>query len=71
VPESELSKRKRLVGVVLLGSAAVLALAALLVYTAVIPLPAGTRGLLTAVLGAAAFGDVLVGLWFIRSAQSS
>jgi hypothetical protein len=37
----------------------------------VIPLPAETRGLLAAVLGAAAFGDVLVGLWFIRSAQSS
>jgi hypothetical protein len=68
--ESEQARRKRLVGVALIGGAGILALMAVLAYTAVLPLPAEMRGLLAAVLGAVAVGDTLVGLWFIRSSQS-
>jgi hypothetical protein len=68
--ESEQARRKRLVGVALIGGAGILALMAVLAYTAVLPLPSEMRGLLAAVLGAVAVGDTLVGLWFIRSSQS-
>jgi hypothetical protein len=69
--ESEQTRKRRLVGNVLLASAAILALFALLVYTGGIPVGSEIRGVLAAVLGLAALGDVLVGFWFIRSSQSS
>ena len=44
---------------------------AALIYAGVIPLPAETRLLASLVIGAAAFVDVLVAVWFFRKSQSS
>ena len=52
-------------------SAITLAALAVLIYAGVVPLPPETRFIASLVVGAAAFADFLVALWFFRKSQSS
>ena len=51
-------------------SAIALTALAVLVYTGVVPLPQEMRFIASLLLGAAAFADFLVALWFFRKSQS-
>jgi hypothetical protein len=62
---------RQLIALLLMTSAVVLAVLALVMYLGVLPLPMGeTRGLVALVLMVAAAGDFAVGLWFFRMGQS-
>ena len=55
-----------------MGISAITLLAlAVLIYTGVVPLPPETRFIASMLLGAAAFADLLIGIWFFRKSQSS
>jgi hypothetical protein len=63
---------RRLIALLLMASAAVLGVLALLIYLGIVPLPAGeTRGLVALVLMVAAAADFAIGLWFFRMGQST
>lgn len=63
---------RQLIALLLMTSAAVLGVLALLIYLGSVPLPVGeTRGLVALVLMAAAAADFAVGLWFFRTSQST
>jgi hypothetical protein len=55
----------------MLVSVVSLVVLAVLIYTGVVPLPPETRLIASLVVGAAAFADFLVALWFFRKGQSS
>jgi hypothetical protein len=62
---------RQLIALLLMSSAAVLGVLALLIYLGIVPLPAGeTRGLVALVLMVAAAADFAIGLWFFRMGQS-
>ena len=52
-------------------SAITLVVLAVLIYLGVVPLPPETRFIASLLVGAAAFADFLVALWFFRKSQSS
>jgi hypothetical protein len=62
---------RQLVGIILMISAAVLAVVALLIYVAIVPLPEESRPMGALIVGIAAAADFLVGLMFFRMGQSS
>jgi hypothetical protein len=58
---------RRIVGFALLASAGIMALAALLFGTGVVPVPEGAQLIVALALGAAAVIDGLIGLRFVMS----
>jgi hypothetical protein len=71
MPESrDASANRRLVAMILMISAAVLALVAMLIYTGVVPLPEESRPMGALIVGMAAAADFGVGLMFFRMGQS-
>ncbi|MGH9218218.1 MAG: hypothetical protein ACRD1W_02880 [Vicinamibacterales bacterium] len=62
---------KQLVGVILMISAAVLGVMAMLTYTGIVPLPEETRPMAALIVGIAAVADFGVGVMFFRMGQSS
>ena len=55
---------------VMLVSAVTLVLLAVLIYTGVVPLGEELRLIAAVAVGAAAFADFLVAIWFFRKSQS-
>jgi hypothetical protein len=62
---------QQLVGIILMISAAVLAVVGLLIYGGIVPLPEESRPMGALIVGIAAAADFLVGLMFFRMGQSS
>ena len=62
---------KPLVAMAMFVSALTLVALAALIYTGVVPLPADIRFTASLLVGAAAFADFLVAVWFFRRSQSS
>ena len=60
-----------MIAIILFGSAITLFALAVLIYSGVLPLGPEVRVTAALVVGAAAFGDLLVALWFFRKSQSS
>ena len=60
-----------LIAIILFGSAITLFALAVLIYNGVVPLGPEVRMTVAMVVGAAAFGDLLVAMWFFRKSQSS
>ena len=60
-----------ILALVMMASAFTLVLLAVLIYIGVVPLPAEMRFIAALLVGAAAFADFLVALWFFRKSQSS
>ena len=60
-----------LLAMVMLVSAVTLVLLAVLIYTGVVPLGEELRVSAAVAVGAAAFADFLVAIWFFRKSQSS
>ena len=72
MPESpQAAANKQLVGLILMISAAVLGVLALLTYTGVVPLPEESRTMGALIVGIAAAADFGVGVMFFRMGQSS
>jgi hypothetical protein len=71
MPEPTPAAGRGLISVILIVSAISLSVLAALIYMGVVPLPAETRGIAASVVGAAAFADFLVAVWFFRMGQSS
>lgn len=65
------SRARRIVGLALLGGAALLVVVAALFYTGVIPVAGEMRGVAAGAVGAAALVDGLVGLRFLLSASQT
>jgi hypothetical protein len=55
----------------MLVSAITLFVAAYLLYAGIVPLPEQTRPVVAGVVAAAAFADVIIGIWFFSKGQSS
>jgi hypothetical protein len=70
MPETRPDTRP-LIAVILFGSAITLFALAVLIYSGVVPLGPDVRMTAAMVVGAAAFGDLLVALWFFRKSQSA
>ena len=62
---------KRIVAPVMMVSAAVFFLVAVLIYAGTIPVGPELRVTAAIVVGVVAFSDFLIGLWFFRMGQSS
>ena len=62
---------RALIAMILVISAVSLAVLSALIYMGVVPLPDETRGVAALLVGAAAFADFLVAIWFFRMGQSS
>ena len=72
MPEpAQAAANKQLVGIILMISAAVLGVLAMLTYTGIVPLPEETRPMAALVVGIAAVADFGVGVLFFRMGQSS
>lgn len=71
MPESPHAANKQLVGIILMISAAVLGVLAMLTYTGVVPLPGESRTMGALIVGIAAVADFGVGVMFFRMGQSS
>jgi hypothetical protein len=72
MPDSRQSAaNKRLVAIILMISAAILLLVAMLIYTGIVPLPEESRAMAALIVGLAAIADFGVGLAFFRTGQSS
>ena len=71
MPEPTQAGSRAVIAGMLVISAISLAVLAGLIYTGVVPLPDETRGIAALVVGAAAFADFLIALWFFRMGQSS
>jgi hypothetical protein len=59
-----------ILALVMFGSAITLVALAVLIYTGVVPLGEEIRLIASVVVGAAAFADFLVAIWFFRKSQS-
>ena len=70
MPESRQAANKQLVGTILMISAAVLGVLAMLTYTGVVPLPEASRPMGALIVGIAAVADFGVGVMFFRIGQS-
>jgi hypothetical protein len=70
MPEVRTAARPHVAALAMLLSAVVLGTMALLTYTGTGPL-AGLGPIAALALGAAAFADLLIGIWFFRRGQSS
>ena len=62
---------RRVIGGIVLASALVLGLLAILCWTGVLPVDHGARPTLTIALGIAAVADAAVGLFFLTRAERS
>ena len=71
MPETPPPTGSPMVGLMIGFSAITLIALASLIYTGVVPVPEATRTIATLVVGAAAFADLLVAIWFFRKGQSS
>jgi CHASE2 domain-containing sensor protein len=71
MPESPRVANKQLVAIILMISAALLAGAAMLIYTGIVPVQPDARGMIALVVAVAAVADFGVGLMFFRMGQSS
>jgi hypothetical protein len=72
MPEApQAAANKQLVAIILMISAAVLAVVALLIYGGVVPLSEESRPIGALIVGIAAAADFLVGLTVFRMGQSS
>ena len=71
MPESPPAANKPLVGIILMISAAVLGVLAMLTYPGVVPLPGESRTMGALIVGIAAVADFGVGVMFFRMGQSS
>ena len=70
MPETR-PKTTPILAMVMFVSAVTLVVLAVLIYTGVVPLGEEVRLIAAVVIGAAAFADFLVALWFFRKSQSS
>ncbi len=71
MPDSQhASANRRLVGLILMISAAVLAALAMMIYTGIVPLPEESRPMGALIVGLAAAADFGVGVMFFRVGQS-
>ncbi len=59
------------VAMVMFVSAVTLVLVAVLIYTGVVPMGEEIRFIASMAVGAAAFADFLVAIWFFRKSQAS
>jgi hypothetical protein len=72
MPESpQAAANKQLVGIILMISAAVLAVVAMLIYTGIVPLPEESRAMGALIVGLAAVADFGAGIVFFRMGQTS
>ena len=71
MPESPQAANTQLVGTILMISAAVLGVLAMLTYTGVVPLSEESRPMGALIVGLAAVADFGVGVMFFRMGQSS
>ena len=71
MPEAPQAANKRLVALILMVSAVVLGVLALLIYGGTVPLPEESRAMGALIVGMVAAADFAVGLWFFRMGQSS
>jgi len=71
MPETPSPGSKPIVALVMMFSAITLMALTALIYTGVVPIPEETRPLAALLVGAAAFADLLIGIWFFRKGQSS
>ncbi len=67
MPETKPFGRPHVVALAMMMSAVVLGVVAVLIYVGVVPL----GGVAALAVGAAAFADLLIGIWFFRRGQSS
>ena len=71
MPETPPPGGQQIVAMLLGFSAIALIAVASLIYTGVIPIPEGSRSITAVAVGAAAFADLLVAMWFFTKGQSS
>jgi CHASE2 domain-containing sensor protein len=71
MPESPRAANRQLVAIILMISAALLAGAAMLIYTGIVPVQPEMRGMMALVVAVAAVADFGIGLLFFRMGQSS
>ena len=71
MPDPQASANRQLVAVILMVSAVVLAVVAMLIYSGIVPLPEEARPMGGLIVGIAAAADFGVGLMFFRMGQSS
>lgn len=64
------ARSRRVVGLALFSSAALLLGLALVIYTGLLPVGGEIRNTVALVLSAVAVADVLLGFWFLRSSRS-
>jgi hypothetical protein len=62
---------KQIIALAMVISAITLAVLAVLIYAGTIPFADDMRLVASLVIGAAAFLDLLIGMWFFRQGQSS
>ena len=70
MPETR-PKPSPVIAMVLFVSAITLVVFAVLIYTGVVPIGEEVRMMASLVVGAAAFTDFVVAIWFFRKSQSS
>jgi hypothetical protein len=71
MPDTPPPGRLQVVALMLGFSAITLIALASLIYAGIVPVPEETRSIAAVVVGAAAFADLLVAMWFFRRGQSS
>jgi hypothetical protein len=64
-------RTNQIIALAVFVSAIALGIVALLIFAGTIPVAAGTRPLIAAAVGAAAFADLAAAVWFFRKGQSS
>jgi hypothetical protein len=62
---------QQIVALAMVVSAVTLAVIAFLIYAGTIPMSEDIRLIAALLVGAAAFTDLLIGIWFFRKGQSS
>lgn len=71
MPDAAPAGNRALLAMILVVSAVSLVVLSALIYMSVVPMPEETRGIAALVVGAAAFADFVVAIWFFRMGQSS
>jgi hypothetical protein len=64
-------RNNRIIALVLFVSAITMAMVAALIVAGTIPVAEGTRSMIAAALGVAAFADLMIAIWFFGKGQSS
>ena len=70
MPETPAPGSQQVIALAMLISAIVLFAVAYLMYSGTMGLPEETRAIAGVAVGVAAFGDLLVGLWFFSKSRS-